>query len=107
MSQINPVVPRRAFRLLIAGINWPTETFIARLIDGLVEAGGAGTIGTASRPKGKKDRVQWLRTPSWETGIPLRLVRLAAMAIRAKVRGTRDMKVFGPFVRRGRTFSRR
>ena len=107
MSQINPAVPRRAFRLLIAGINWPPETFIARLIDGLVRAGVEVTIGSAKRPSPIAGSLRWLRTPSWETGIPLRLARLAGMAIRAKVRGARDMKVFGPFVRRGRTFSGR
>lgn len=94
-------------KLLIAGVNWPAETFLSRLIDGLVAAGVAVTIGTASRPKGKEDRVQWLRTPSWEAGIPLRLVRLAGMAIRAKVQGAPDVKVFGPFVRNNRTLTQR
>jgi glycosyltransferase involved in cell wall biosynthesis len=94
-------------RLLIAGINWPPETFIARLIDGLVLAGVSVTVGSAKKPVGMEDRVKWLPTPSWDANIPMRLARLAGMAIRAKVCAIDDVSVFRPYVRRSQAFSGR
>src|SRR5438067_10209141 len=94
-------------RLLIAGITWPPETFIDRLIDGLAQAGVEVTVGSANRPRGKGDSVRWLRTPSWDVSGPVRLVRLAVAADRATVSGRRDVKSFVPFVRQSSGFAQR
>jgi len=85
-------------RLLIAGIHWPPETFLRRLIDGLVRAGISVTIGCAERPTGLANDVHWLPTPTWDGFVPLRLMRLAGMAIRAMVCGSNDVALFTPFV---------
>jgi colanic acid/amylovoran biosynthesis glycosyltransferase len=79
-------------RLLITGINWPPETFLRRLIDGLVRAGVEVTVGCARRPE-KEANVKWLRTPSWDASLPVRMARLLAMAARAIVRGSSDLKL--------------
>ena len=79
-------------RLLITGINWPPETFLRRLIDGLTAAGVEVTVGSAIRPENEAP-VRWLQTPSWDAPLPVRLARLAAMAGRAAICGAGDVKV--------------
>lgn len=81
----------RRLRLLVAGISWPPETFLRRLIDGLVEAGVEVTVGSAGKPDAPQ--VKWLPTPSWDAPIPLRSARLVRMAIRALVCGPGDLKI--------------
>lgn len=49
-------------RLLIAGVKWPPETFILRLVRGLVNAGVRVTVACSRRPAEKG--VQWLPVPS-------------------------------------------
>jgi colanic acid/amylovoran biosynthesis glycosyltransferase len=88
------------FRLLVAGIHWPSETFLRRLIAGLADAGVAVTVASAKRPQGMAGRVHWLATPSWEASAPARLARLAGLAARAGARGGRDLKVLAPSVRK-------
>jgi colanic acid/amylovoran biosynthesis glycosyltransferase len=92
-----------SFRLLITGINWPPETFLRRLIDGLMDSGVAVTIGSDNRPEDAQDRVEWLQTPSWEAGVPLRLAQMLNMAVRGKIRGAGDMKLFAASVRQQRS----
>jgi len=89
-----------SLELLIAGINWPPETFLGRLIDGLTEAGVSVTVGSSDRPKERKNQVKWLPTPSWDSSVPLRLARLACTALRANFCGRRDVKVFARSIRR-------
>lgn len=93
------------FRLLVAGINWPPETFLDRLLMGLVEAGVQVTIGSSQKP----DRVGigWLPTPSWDAALPLRLARLTAMTIRAMLFGSRDLKLFSKNIRQSRGLAAR
>jgi colanic acid/amylovoran biosynthesis glycosyltransferase len=95
------------FRLLVAGINWPPETFLRRLIDGLADAGVAVTVGAPRRPDGTQGRVRWLPTPSWDSNGLSRLARLAGLAARAKVNGRREMKLLAPAVRKISCFTGR
>jgi colanic acid/amylovoran biosynthesis glycosyltransferase len=81
------------FRLLMAGLNWPPETFLRRLMDGLAEAGVAVTVASAVRPDGMQGRVNWRPAPSWESSPAMRLARLAGLAARASLCGARDLKV--------------
>jgi len=97
----------RSLQLLVAGISWPPETFLSRLIDGLVQAGVAVTVGSASRPVGKEGHVEWLPTPSWDAEVPVRLARFACMAIRARFHGARDMKMFAPYTHKTHSFIER
>ena len=101
-----PSAPR-PLRLLIAGINWPPETFITRLIEGLIQAGVPVTLACRVKPIDLEDQVKWLPTPSWDASVPARLARLAGMAIRAKACAARDVKVFRPFIRCSRNLSQR
>jgi colanic acid/amylovoran biosynthesis glycosyltransferase len=95
------------FRLLVAGVNWPMETFLRRLVDGLADAGVDVTVATPRKPNGRPGRVHWLPTPSWESWLPWRLARLAGLAARASVRGARDLKVLAPSVRKVSGFTNR
>jgi glycosyltransferase involved in cell wall biosynthesis len=88
------------FRLLVAGLHWPPETFLRRLIDGLADAGVAVTVATARRPQGMQGRLHWLPAPSWESGVVERLANLAGLAARASVCGARDLKVFSAAARK-------
>jgi len=93
------MVVKPKFRLLVAGINWPPETFLRRLLDGLAEAGVAVTVATAERPCGTQGRMNWLPAPSWESSPGLRLARLAGLAARAVMWGAQDLTVLAPAVR--------
>lgn len=75
------------WRLLVAGIAWPPETFLRRLIDGLAASGVQVTVGSATRPQGAADPVRWLSMPPWECNRALRIARLARMATRAAMGG--------------------
>ena len=61
------MVESRLPRLLVAGLSWPLETFLQRLIVGLSESGVEVTVSSSSRPDGLP--VRWIRVPSW-TGPP-------------------------------------
>jgi len=56
------------FSLLIIGINWPPETFLKRLINGLSERGiGIWVAGNTSPKESwqKKGNQHWIWSPSW------------------------------------------
>ncbi len=48
-------------KILVVGINWPPETFIARLIQGLISTGVSVGVATAKRPS-----EEWLSKPGFE-----------------------------------------
>jgi colanic acid/amylovoran biosynthesis glycosyltransferase len=96
-------------RLLIAGIVWPPETFLVRLINGLAEAGFDVTIACASKP----DRIwrsharrHWLAAPNWDGSFAGRLFRLARMAARALVCAPRDLQLFASHLVEESSFAR-
>src|SRR5947209_7592880 len=93
-------------RLLITGLNWPPETFLRPLIDGLVEAGVEVTVGSARRPE-KAAGIKWLETPSWDARPPLKLGRLLGMATRAFIFGLRDLNTLGRGLGRRKCFGER
>lgn len=71
-------------RLLVVGLTWPPETFLARLLQGLAHQGVHITLAMSQQPNSKLDEswrnmhhLSWLNTPGWDqTALPLRLVRL-------------------------------
>ncbi|HSV74419.1 MAG TPA: hypothetical protein VLH79_11740, partial [Chthonomonadales bacterium] len=96
----------RALRLLVAGIAWPPETFIRRLLVGLVDAGVEVTVGSARSPHRGPDaepRVRWRPMPTWDAPMPLRVTRLAAMAARAALAGRSDLRTMAAAAPRGTT----
>lgn len=100
----------KPFKLLIAGMRWPPETFLARLIDGLLKAGLEVTVATAKRPDADwRSRVgfSWLPAPAWQGNYPLRLLRLAWNMGRGWVASPSDMGIIGRQVRQsGRLIDR-
>jgi colanic acid/amylovoran biosynthesis glycosyltransferase len=88
-------------RLLVAGCTWPLETFLERLFEGLACAGVEVTISMPVAPDAawlKTNGVRWLRSRAWDEPIPLRLMRLAGMALGAAFRGRRDLRLLKPHV---------
>lgn len=83
----------RPFRLLVVGCTWPLETFLQRLFEGLSGAGIDVTIASAVSPDVewlRKNGIKWLHAPTWDDPLPLLLLRLGRMALRAAVAGRRD-----------------
>src|SRR5437588_11236798 len=98
-----PIVTQRAMRLLIAGVKWPPETFLARLIHGLNDAGMDVTVGYVSlvgQPTPVSPEVRWLRLPVWEGHYVLRLFRLMFMTARAALIEPADVFRFLQSVRK-------
>jgi glycosyltransferase involved in cell wall biosynthesis len=65
--------------LLVVGSAWPPETFIARLLRGLLAAGVRVTVAGAQRPSAEwlaQPGFVWLHAPAWEGPAVLRLLRL-------------------------------
>ncbi len=92
----------KPLHVLIAGIRWPPETFLARLIDGLLHAGVQITVATANRPEAgwqRRSGFTWLPAPAWEGNYPLRLLRLGWQMSRAWISSPRDMRILGKQVR--------
>lgn len=81
-------------RLLIAGLRWPPETFLARLLVGLLEDGMEILVTCPRRPSKEFLRhagFGWLWSPSW-TGIRLfRLLRLEILVLLALGRSPRAL----------------
>ena len=66
--------------LLVVGSAWPPETFIARLLRGLLQEGVHITVACAKKPKEEWTRLagfHWLFAPNWEGNRILRLARLS------------------------------
>jgi colanic acid/amylovoran biosynthesis glycosyltransferase len=64
--------------LLIAGINWPPETFLKNLIQGLITAGIRVRVATSSQPDAawlSLSNFDWLPLPKWSDPVPLRFWR--------------------------------
>ncbi len=95
----------KPLKLLIAGLRWPPETFLERLIDGLIKAGVQVTVATANPPGiewTQQTGFTWLPVPAWEGSYPRRLMRLVWQLIRARITSPRDMRILGKHVQQAR-----
>lgn len=93
----------KKLRVLIVGLAWPPETFIARLLEGLTAAGVDVTIANSQRPGGdwaRNERLHWLATPAWKGFAAKRLLRLVWLLLCAALRSVKDVKIFARYVRR-------
>lgn len=75
--------------ILIAGLDWPPETFIARLIRGLLDAGSPVTVASAVRPGPEwtsRPGFDWVSQAGWSGSVARRAGRLGAATARALVR---------------------
>jgi colanic acid/amylovoran biosynthesis glycosyltransferase len=94
----------KPFRLLVVGIAWPPETFIARLLHGLAKAGVEVTIASGCRPKAhefSRSRLRWLSAPAWDGAPMVRLARLGWMTGWAAVRSPRGLAQLARCLRHG------
>ncbi|HET6384199.1 MAG TPA: glycosyltransferase family 4 protein [Armatimonadota bacterium] len=86
-----PSAPR--FTMLVVGISWPLETFLARLFSGLADRGVEITIASAKRPDekwGLRPRFRWLPLPPATGLAPIRLVKTAGVYAEALTRISRS-----------------
>lgn len=80
-----PVGPR----VLFAGIKWPPETFLVRLMRGLAERGVRVTLATPGRPDAAWRAIpnmEVLTTPSWEGPAASRVAHTGGELVAAAVR---------------------
>lgn len=90
-------------RLLVVGIAWPPETFLARLLQGLAQAGVQVTLATARRPSGvwrSQPNIEWLSAPAWERPPLERAFHLAIQAVAAALRSPKDLRLLAAQARR-------
>ena len=83
-------------RVLIVGIKWPPETFIVRLVQGLLAQGLTVTLATPTKPDKSWQQYpgfNWLFTPLWE-GVGQRLLQLIILWSRALLLAPADLRHF-------------
>jgi colanic acid/amylovoran biosynthesis glycosyltransferase len=89
-------------RLLVVGVAWPPETFLANLLRGLLQAGMQVTLSTGRRPDLdwlSQPGFTWLRAPGWKGTQVEKLVRLAGLAARGVLSGRGDLPAFAGHIR--------
>jgi colanic acid/amylovoran biosynthesis glycosyltransferase len=87
----------RPLHILIVGSNWPPETFIARLIKGLLERGLMITVATPTKPAEqwlRQPGFHWLFAPHWQGDIAWRLVQFARLFLRSLLLAPGEIKRF-------------
>lgn len=96
----------KKLRVLIVGLAWPPETFIAQLLEGLTVAGVDVTVAHSRRPDGdwaRNERLHWLATPVWKGFAAKRLLMLVWLLLCATLRSVKDVKIFARYVRRAQS----
>lgn len=74
--------------VLVVGVKWPPETFLARLFDGLLRQGVHVTVATSARPSEQwfaYPNFGWLHAPTWDVPRGARMVHFGRQVIRAVV----------------------
>lgn len=75
-------------KILIVGAKWPPETFLERLIRGLVDRGIDITFATGKRSNTSSSShpgIHWLFAPNWHGPFPWRFLMLAYLFLRGLV----------------------
>ena len=85
-------VPRSRFSLLVIGVRWPPETFIARRLTALANRGVEVSVVTSSRQARTRrcSNIRWIRLGRWDDPIPLALARGIKQSIRSALRAPRS-----------------
>ena len=81
--------------VLVVGVRWPPETFLARLIRGLLKAGIDVTVASDKQPGTdwlSEPNLAWLHAPAWNGSLAKRLLRLANMTGRVLARAPQDIR---------------
>lgn len=85
----------RPFHILVAGLIWPPETFIERLLRGLLGKGFEITVASIKRPAAdwfNMPGFHWLPVYSWEDHFAARMIRLAWWFLKAWFQAGSDMR---------------
>jgi colanic acid/amylovoran biosynthesis glycosyltransferase len=88
--------------LLVLGVAWPPERFLANLFQGLLQAGMQITLATSSKPGPdwiSQPGLTWLRLPGWRASWVAKLVRLAGPAAYSALYGRDDLRVLSGHIR--------
>ncbi|MBX2990060.1 MAG: glycosyltransferase family 4 protein [Bacteroidetes bacterium] len=81
----------KRLKLLIVGIAWPPETFLERLIHGLLQHGIEITIASSKKPgRDLPPGLTWLKLPSSEAPPPVAAAETLSGAVRALLLSRRD-----------------
>lgn len=79
--------------VLVAGLDWPPETFLGRLIEGLLDGGTRVAVACADPPGPEwisRPGFEWIPQPRWNGPLARRLARAAAVSAAAIARGPRE-----------------
>lgn len=93
-------------RLLIVGISWPPETFLTRLIEGLVHSGVDVTVASSVKPDlawRSQPSCHWLPAPAWQGSIIGRLIRLMRILIWKGLRSPGDIRLLAKHIKQAKT----
>lgn len=78
--------------ILIVGLKWPPETFIHRLINGLLETNWEITVATAIKPT-PRPNLHWLFLPSSKSNLINRLIFLSREVLRSYLFAYQDIQL--------------
>lgn len=85
------------------GVSRPLETFNARLIRGLADAGLEVTVASEAKALGNQlldhPGIRWLHTPNWKVGVAARLFWFGWLSTTALLRSNRDARRFNFYAR--------
>jgi colanic acid/amylovoran biosynthesis glycosyltransferase len=84
-------------RIVIVGIRWPPETFLANLILRLAERGIKITLALGGRRRSgwlTHPNINWIHTPNWTGSYVGRLIQLVLSFVIALMRSPKDVKYF-------------
>ena len=97
-------------RITFVGISWPPETFIERLIKGLIQAGAEVTVACEKKPVANwlpHRQLRWIYAPSWQGSLPARLIRTGRMRIGSLTKGSNDIRLFKIYVGQEQSWRKR
>lgn len=81
----------RPVRMAVAGIHWPPETFLQRMLLGLADSGVELTIiGPVDPAVSGRNDLKWVRAPAWEGAHFMRVIGLARQWAAALSRNARQ-----------------
>ncbi len=104
MSKVTSLT-EKPLHILVSGVTWPPETFINRLLDGLLQKGVRITVATHKKPKEERQRregLSWLLEPAWGGNYLLRLLRLVGNLGRATLLAPKELRLFCKLARQER-----
>ncbi|MCB0027279.1 MAG: glycosyltransferase family 4 protein [Anaerolineales bacterium] len=85
--------------ILFVGLRWPPETFLARLVRGLLMQGHQVTVATPNQPEQEwleQPGFHWLYSPNWDGPLSRRLLNLGRFGLRSFIKGPAARRTLSP-----------